>query len=48
MSSSVNADDPVITEGKLITGCSAFAEHDSSVIAAVGVAAPVSGCVAHQ
>jgi hypothetical protein len=30
MSSSAQADDPVITDRKVFTGCSAFAEHDKS------------------
>jgi proton-dependent oligopeptide transporter, POT family len=37
MSSSAQADDPVITDGKAFTGWSAFADHDKSMSAAPGV-----------
>jgi proton-dependent oligopeptide transporter, POT family len=37
MSSSAQADDPVNTDGKAITGWSAFADHDRSVSAAPGI-----------
>jgi proton-dependent oligopeptide transporter, POT family len=36
LSSSAQADDPVITEGKALTGWSAFADHDKSVSTAPG------------